>query len=236
LLNYVILISRREVKALGKNVYSLVLLDDVVDAVDQLACERSLSRSGLINQILAEYLSCPIPENRIHEIFTCMENRLSGQNDFSARWQPSESLFCIRTPLRYRYHPTVRYSLELYRESAPYFGEMRVSFRTQNSSLLSLSEAYFRCWKALEDKWAGPRLPGNSVPASAEPGKYTRKLCCPANENDRTGERIAEAVLAYIGEFDTDLKAFFAEADEPEDAMRNVENHYLRYLKKAVIL
>ena len=40
-----------------KSVYSLVLMDDVVDAIDKLAYSMNTSRSNLINQILAEKVS-----------------------------------------------------------------------------------------------------------------------------------------------------------------------------------
>ena len=39
---------------MNKTVYSLVLSDDVVEAVDRMAYARGTSRSNLINQILAE--------------------------------------------------------------------------------------------------------------------------------------------------------------------------------------
>ena len=39
-----------------KSVYSLVLSDDVVAAVDRTAYQQGVSRSAMINQILAEYV------------------------------------------------------------------------------------------------------------------------------------------------------------------------------------
>lgn len=42
---------------MGKSVYSLVLMDEVVDAIDQMAYRNNTSRSNLINQILAEHVS-----------------------------------------------------------------------------------------------------------------------------------------------------------------------------------
>ena len=95
-----------------RNVYSLVLLDEVVDAVDRAACEQNTSRSGLINRILAEYLSCPIPEMRIGSILDCMEKTLAGAEGLLVRPQPGGSTLTIRSVLRYRYRPTVRYVLE----------------------------------------------------------------------------------------------------------------------------
>lgn len=221
---------------MDKNVYSLVLLDDVVDAVDKLAYERNTSRSSLINQILAEYLSCPIPENRIRDTFGCMEKMFAGLENFQFREQPSDSMVSIRSALHYRYRPTVRYVLELYRKCEPYIGELRVSFRTQNSDLLSLSEAFFAFWESLENQWVGSRFPGGEVPCSAEPGKFARRLRCPADEENRTNEKVAQAILFYIREFDSALKEYFAGADDLENTEQEIEEQYLDSLKKAMIL
>ena len=49
---------------MSKSVYSLVLSDDVVAAVDRAAYALGSSRSNLINQILAEYVSFITPEKR----------------------------------------------------------------------------------------------------------------------------------------------------------------------------
>ena len=60
-----------------KSVYSLVLMDDVVEAIDRLAYERNTNRSNLINQILAESVNFVTPEMRMRDIFTQLENILS---------------------------------------------------------------------------------------------------------------------------------------------------------------
>lgn len=215
-----------------KNVYSLVLLDDVVDALDKLACERNTSRSGLVNQILAEYLACPTPESRISDIFGCMEKMFGDFGGFQYRGRQSGCIVCFRTALRFRYHPAVRYSLELSRESGPYLGELRAAFRTQNPDLLEESGEFFRFWAALENKHIGARFPGRKIPCSAEPGRWARRLMRPQSESDRGSECVAHAILAYLGAFDSSLKAFFA---DPQDA-GGIERQYLSFLKDAVIL
>lgn len=220
---------------MDRNVYSLVLLDDVVDAVDKLAYERSTSRSGLINQILADYLSCPIPENRIRDIFTCMEKMFAGMDDFQLRDPPSDSMISIRSALHYRYRPTVRYALELYRKCEPYVGELRVSFRTQNEELLGLSEEFFRFWNSLETQWIGNRFRGGHIPCSIDPGRYSRQLQCSRAEEEQTNERIARAILLYIREFDSAMKKYVCGPDGTEKTEREIEGEYLDYLKKAMI-
>ena len=55
---------------MAKRVYSLVLSDEVVGEVDRLARRLGTNRSGLINHILAEYLSCDTAENTVRDIFS----------------------------------------------------------------------------------------------------------------------------------------------------------------------
>ena len=52
---------------MSKSVYSLVLSDEVVREVDLEAYRHGLSRSAMINQILAEAVSYVTPEKRMRE-------------------------------------------------------------------------------------------------------------------------------------------------------------------------
>lgn len=221
---------------MNRNVYSLVLPDNVVDAVDKLACERGTSRSGLINQILAEYLSCPIPETRIRDVFSRLEKLTDGLENFQFQELPGEFTVSIRSVLHYRYRPTVHYTLELYRDCEPFLGELRASFRTQNSSLLELSEAFFLFWESLEERWTARQFPEGKIPCTTAPGRYTRRLQCPQNQQNCTGEHMALAILSYIREIDYALKTYCAGTDSPENTKWQIETHYLHYLEKAVIL
>ena len=54
-----------EVGITKKSIYSLVLSDDVVEAVDRLAANSGLSRSAMVNQLLAERVRCVPPEMRL---------------------------------------------------------------------------------------------------------------------------------------------------------------------------
>ena len=48
-----------------KNMYSLMLSEGVVRAVDALAAKQGTNRSNLVNQILAEHLSLVTPEKHV---------------------------------------------------------------------------------------------------------------------------------------------------------------------------
>ena len=120
-----------------KSVYSLVLADEVIEAADEEAYRQGLSRSALINRILAEYLSLKTPEHVMQEIFETMRRRIEAP--FLIEKQTSDSQLYIRSQLKYKYRPTIRYNVELYPEAEDsVFGRLRVSFRTQNAALLGL--------------------------------------------------------------------------------------------------
>lgn len=221
---------------MDRNVYSLVLFDDIVDAVDKMAYERNTSRSNLINQILAEYLSCPTPEMRIRNIFEGVEQSMRDIQCFQVQFQPSDTMISIRSALKYRYKPTVRYLLELYRVSEPTVGELRVSMRTQSPTLIAILNSFFVFWADLENKYIGRSFPEGRVYCRMEPGRYAREFLPPESENARTNEAVASAISDYIQMFDQSLKTYFAELDDLEEAEYDLENRYREFIRGREIL
>lgn len=215
---------------MNKSVYSLVLTDEVVAQIDLAAYEMNTSRSNLINQILADYVSYTTPEKRMREVFSRVEQTLVGGNVFQLLLQPSESMFSLRSALSYKYNPTVRYSVELYREAKPYFGELRVSIRSQNSVLTLALLQFFKLWAKIEQSYVG------RVECSIEDTRFTRKLRLPESV-ELDNESLGEAIAAYIELFDRALKTYFENLNNPAAAMRRVEQLYAARLREnAVIL
>jgi hypothetical protein len=221
---------------MGRSVYSLVLIDDVVDAIDKIAYEKKTSRSNLINQILAEYCSYSTPEMRMRDIFEGVEQMMSDWESFQVQLQPSDAMISIRSALRYRYKPTIRYMLELYRTCGPTVGELRVSMRTQSRQLIEILNDFFDFWFAMENKYIGSLFPHGEVFCEITPGKYARQFLLPQDSARQTNEAIAAAISDYIHVFDTCMKLYFAHLDEPEKALAALEKKYLQYRKNSVMI
>ena len=120
---------------MGKSVYSLVLMDDIVAAVDRLAYQEGTSRSNMVNRILAEYVQMDTPENRIRTIFDAVNAVLGTQSALQPMMATGDAVVAMRSALQYKYNPSVRYVVELYTAGAA-LGEMRAAMRTQNPTLL----------------------------------------------------------------------------------------------------
>lgn len=204
-----------------KSVYSLVLSDDVIAAVDRAAYQNGLSRSAMINRILAQAVSYTTPEQRMSEIFSQVERLLNGEV-FQSLSQPSDSMMSLRSALAYKYNPNVRYSVELYPDR-PGEGELRVSLRSQSSALILYLGQFFRLWAKIEQAYVG------GADCVIQDGKYARRLKLPARLSDRE----QGAVLAgYIRAMEQGLRAFFHSLDDPRQAAASVEQAYQNYLKQ----
>jgi len=207
---------------MNKSVYSLVLSDEIVQEIDRMAYEASASRSAMINQILAEYVRYTTPEKRMREVFSAIEQMLIG-SVFEPQLQPSESMFSMRSALDYKYNPSVRYSVELYKNARPLLGELRVSVRSQNSALVLAMLQFFKLWMRIETSYIG------RVECAMEDGRYYRKLRL-TDDSKHTNEQIGEGIAAYINLLDSALKQYFENIHEPALAMTNVEMLYVKHI------
>ena len=215
---------------MNKSVYSLVLMDDVVEQIDRVAYEMNTSRSNMINQILAEYVSYMTPEKRMREIFSAVEQQLACGSTFQVLLQPSDTMFSLRSALAYKYNPTVRYSVELYRNAKPLLGELRVSLRSQNSTLLLYLLQFFKLWVRVEESFLG------RTESTVEDGRFIRKLVLRSEGAEPDNETVGEAIAAYIDLFDRALKEFFANLSDPQRAVVQVQRLYVDYLHGQRIL
>ncbi|NCB51651.1 MAG: hypothetical protein EOM54_07210 [Clostridia bacterium] len=189
-----------------KALYSLMLNDEVIREVDILAHSQGTNRSYLINQILAEYVSVTTPEQRINEIFSAIEALVAPSRELVPFFAPSGMTMSLKSSLEYKYRPTVKYEVELFRSGADTLGELSVVFRTQSAALLSDMTAFFRLWKHVEDTHLAPLLSSPTDYALFD-GKLIRSIAVPAGR-DCTAEELAEAISDYIMFFDTQLKGF----------------------------
>jgi hypothetical protein len=187
-----------------KSVYSIVLTDSVVEAIDQLAIRQGTSRSNLIDQILAQHACCKTPEMEMQSVFSVIEKQINDL--FRIQTQASDAMMSMHSALRYKYKPSLRYSVELLREpDDKRAGWLRVSCRTQNSTLLEAMEEFFRLWIQFELS-VEPEIRSIAGMYELAPGKMTRCILRKNISPEETGK----AISMYINRFDEIMQAYFS--------------------------
>lgn len=213
-----------------KNMYSLMLAEDVIQAIDELASEKNTNRSSLINQILADYVSLTTPEKHVRNIFDIIENFISRQSGDLLYSQPNDMTMSIKSPLQYHYRPTIRYEVEMYRTPRQTIGQLKIIFRTTSSGLLVELTRFFKLWMQLENIYIKQFFSKGAIEYGLENGKFWRTFAVP-NDSDYTEEQIGNAISQYIATFDEMLKDFLA---GKYSSTEELEKRYLQYLNSGV--
>ena len=208
-----------------KSIYSVVLSEDVVNEIDRMAYRLGTNRSGLINQILAEYVAYETPEKKNREILEGVCRMMESRDGIRNVSTASVSGATFQSAISYKYNPSVRYHVEMYRTARGAIGELRVSMRTQNLVLQELIVTFFRLWSAVEGATTGREV------QRLENGKLFRYFV-PRDGESLSNERISLVISEYIQAFDNAMKTFFSFADRPALAAKWVEKIYLEYYGK----
>ena len=190
-----------------KTLYSLMLNDEVVREVDILAHRMGTNRSALINQILAEYVDYTTPERRINDILSTVERLMQSSRELVPFFSPNSFSMSLKSSLEFKYRPTVKYEVELYRGAEDSIGQLTVLFRTQSDFLIRGMTDFFRLWKQIEDAHLAP-LTGMQADYALFDGKFIRSLSAP--DKDCSSQELASALSEYIQLFDRLLKAYLA--------------------------
>ena len=162
-----------------KTLYSLMLNDEVVREVDAMAHRMGTNRSGLINQILAEYVGYTTPERRINDVLSTIEQLLSPSRELVPFFAPNSFTMSLKS--------------------------FTVVFRTQSAALIQAMTAFFRLWKRIEDTHLAP-LTGARIEYALYDGKFLRSIAVP--DRDCTPEELAGALSEYIQLFDKLMKGY----------------------------
>lgn len=211
---------------MSKSVYSVVLSDDVISEIDRLAYNLNTNRSNMINQILAEYVSYTTPEKRIKEVFDRIRSVFDGRDVFRLA-PPSDTMMSFGSPLAYKYNPTVRYAVELYRDISGAVGELRVTLRSQNSTLLLYMMQFYKLWEETERHYIG------DCDYSIDGGKLIRKLNLrlpPEELQSLSAVDLGDIIADYVSAFDSALKSFFYDTDSRMGAAERIDAIYRDYL------
>ena len=214
---------------MSKSVYSLVLNDEVVEIIDRMARINGLSRSNMIEKILADAVEYETPEIRADNIFEEIERIIKTSQTMRYLSQPSQYMASIMSALDYRYNPSIKYSVELFPNS-DHLGQLKVTLRTQNVILINLISDFYTFYTYLEKKYYNP----NAV-FMFDGAKFTRLFDFP--KVNVTTKVLAEKLTEYVKDFDELLNVYFNNLTADEKRLLYlVEKRYLELKQNSFII
>ena len=190
-----------------KTLYSLMLNEEVVREVDALAHRMGTNRSALINRILAEYVNYVTPEQRINDVLSAIEQLMAPSRELVPVFAPNSFSMYLKSSLEYKYRPTVKYEVELYKGEGENIGQLSIVFRTTSMALVQAMTEFFSLWCRVEQLHLLP-LTGARVEYAVADGRFIRSIAAPDRQCD--SDTLATALSEYIKLFDSLMKAWLA--------------------------
>ena len=184
---------------MGKSIYSMVLTDEVINAVDRLAIKEGKSRSQMVDQILAERVGFNTVSKRIDQI-VLLSNMCLKEHARLRVEKNQQSVIEFLSAIEYKYSPRVKYSVELFPDGRE-IGVLKIALRTTNRVLLDLIGRFFNLFIQIEQKY------NPSIEYFIENGKLSRKL-------DFAGidslESLAKCLTDYVSAIDKLMNLYIA--------------------------
>ena len=214
---------------MSKSVYSLVLNDEVVELIDKMARYNGLSRSNMIEKILADATNYETPEKRAFSVFEEIEKIISKSQSMRYLSQPSQYMASIMSALDYRYNPAIKYSVELFPNS-DHLGQLKVTLRTQNVILINLINDFYTFYTYLEKKHYNP-----NAMFMFDGAKFTRLFDFPTV--NITTKELAEELTLYVKQFDELLNVYFNNLTiDEKHLLYLVEKRYLELKQNMIVI
>ncbi len=210
---------------MAKRLYSLMLNDDVVRAVDYEAHRLGTNRSALIDRVLAEHFEVPTVQKMINDIFGEIDGFLSSAEGFNTFFAPDSQTFSVKSALSYKYRPTLKYELTLDNSSSDKLGDISVIYRTQSLMLLSDLRSFFKLWSNIEQSVL-EQSAAEKIEYALYDNRFVRSVVLPKHK-DYSAKQIAEALSEYVELLDRSLKAYLNGAED-----REIVKEYADYIKK----
>ena len=208
---------------MGKSVYSMVLTDEVISAVDRLAIKEGKSRSQMVDQILAEHIGFNTVAKRIEQIVLLSGRCLQAHQRLRVE-RTQQSVIDFLSAIEYKYSPRVRYSVELFPNGLNE-GVLKISLRTTNDVLLELIAQFFTTLIAIEKKYR------SGIEYFIDGGKLSRKLDFSSIDSL---DQLAKALTDYVSSVDYLMNLFIANYNSGL-AKTIVEAEYLSILPNAAL-
>ncbi|PWM22847.1 MAG: hypothetical protein DBX44_06630 [Oscillospiraceae bacterium] len=166
-----------------KSVYSIVLSDRIVEQIDRLAYQNGMSRSAMINHILASKLSLVTPEQQMRSILSAAQQLLQDGDALQLLPTIADGMLAVKAPVRFKYNPSVRYAVELRSGSRGISGELRAAARTQSESLTQALDRFFLLFARESGLDTGQ--------IRIENGRFSLRFLLPTSDTEEAASKIA---------------------------------------------
>lgn len=214
-----------------KSIYSIVLFDEIVEAIDRLAYIKNTNRSQLINDMLAEKIGLLTPQqkvtnimNRISQLVETDSIQVKSKNDYGS--------LQFGTFIKYKYKPSIRYSFEFYvGNNEERYAVLKINSRSKSEDLNEHLERFFNGICCI-DKKRFPEIYQREIinkTYTNSNNRFVREFLRGIPLEKMDDDSIAEYLSCYLLMIDDSLNYYFNHYNQ-EDVFNKIDKIYCQHL------
>lgn len=220
---------------MGKSLYSLILSDEIIEAIDTLAYKKRTNRSQLINDILAERVGLLTPEQKVRKIIGYITQAMSIRENIHVKTVNECSSIQFGTFLKYKYNPSIRYSYEFYTSNDHKYAVLKVSSRTKSEELSHHLVNFFSILSAIDQKRFNELHAKEIVTQISDQSnnRFYREFLSGISLEGVKEDRIGRYLSNYLLMLDQALKLYFSHIGEVSmgEITKEIDKIYCHYLQ-----
>ena len=218
---------------MGGRIYSIIVEDDLMEQVDRVAYGKGMSRSQIINEMIAEYLNLVTPEYKINQVMEHIAKRIHIMNEIQYVSESKGNSIQCRATVAYKYNPKIRYMLELSGKDMNKMATLNIISRTQNAEFYTHLLKFFSIVETIEEfeQVGFRRYSIKSSPFQTEGNRIIRDFYYDWMHEDLSIEEISNFLSNYIEMLNHSMNAYFNQLNlgemEKYKLITNIYNHYI---------
>lgn len=216
-----------------KNMYSLILSEPVIERIDQIAYQKGISRSQLIDQLLAQEVGLHTPEQKMRMVIEQVANIIQDQTPLQVKVRSDMGGMQFASYLRYKYNPGIRYHVEFQNQNGHLVGVLKVFSRSTSEDLLMHLSDFFRIFTVIDTARFQEfyRIPVSIQLSQESSNKFARVLVSSQmSMDDADPQLVAEYLSNYIMMLDEALRCYFTNLGK-SDVTQKVDQIYCKYMQ-----
>jgi len=197
---------------MSRSMYSLILSDQVVEAIDREAYRQQCNRSRMIERILAEYVGVETKEAQVRDMMEEIARMLSAHDRIQVLPNREARSLVYQAPVRFKYNPTLRYRLEWQEAGGLHRAVLKIVSRTTSRLLADTLEAFFLNMNQWERAYA-PFVQGKNRLYRNE-GKGTIQFVKTLYTGSLAYEEMSQLLSRYLTMLNEAIEGYFSPEGE----------------------
>lgn len=196
---------------MSKQIYSLVLSDQVIEKVDREALVKGSNRSQIINDMLCQTFGIWTPDLKMNRVMDLMSETLGEIETMQMVSASHGNTLQLRTTVAYKYNPKLKYVIEMSGKSRPTMAVLKIYSRTTSELFLQSLVMFFGYLNDFEERIEAS-INFRQVLSKGyafDEKRFVKEIQCDWTTKDVEAEAIARYLSNYILFLDESLKMYF---------------------------